>query len=630
MSTDKYRNYKRQVGRNLAAALLAFLLAALLQPSAASASAGATITVKQAFSNTGESPPPSAEFSYMLKACDAFSPMPPDSTGGVYAFALDGTTGKDIFIPYSQTGIYEYEFILLSDASPGYTLDEKAYSIKIIVDSSLSATIAIRTGDGLKAEEISYSHSYCAVLEPSDPGLMFDPPVVKSVSGEPATASVFSFRLTAADAASPMPQGSTNGVKIATISGSGQAYFGTWSYERPGVYYYYVDEVNTGEEGYSYDASVYTITDIATEVDGRLEVNRVIANNANRNVSSLSFINTYRPSQKPPIDEETPNTKPPVDGPKTGDISKAETLSLIFCIFACLALGSSYRLISKNTQPEWRLSKATRSFQAKKNRNSGACLLLVASLSVMAATGYMLYRVWQYDQACSAAYDYMAALMRSDSAIVRELSSSSAQSSESKGEMAKADASLSAFNLGIGFARLTEMYPDIRAWLVCPNTIIDYPVVWASDYSYYLNRLADGSFNSNGSLFIDYNNPSDFTGKLSVVYGHNMKSGRMFGTLTNYKSQAYFNAHPYFCLYTANGNYRIDLLYGCVIGAGQWRERAFMYEENVASLMAFAKENTTFKSQSEYSSDDKIVVLSTCSYEFDDARYILIGVLRPE
>jgi len=102
----------------------------------------------------------------------------------------------------------------------------------------------------------------------------------------------------------------------------------------------------------------------------------------------------------------------------------------------------------------------------------------------------------------------------------------------------------------------------------------------------------------------------------------------MFGSLKGYKQQDYFEKYPFMDLYTEQRNYRIELLYGFVIGAGQWRERALMYPENVLALLAYAAHNTTFKSEVKYEEGDRIIALSTCSYEFDDARYVVIGVLR--
>lgn len=55
-----------------------------------------------------------------------------------------------------------------------------------------------------------------------------------------------------------------------------------------------------------------------------------------------------------------------------------------------------------------------------------------------------------------------------------------------------------------------------------------------------------------------------------------------------------------------------------------------MYEMNLQSLLEFASSKTTFKSSTGYNEDDTFVVLATCSYDFNDARYLLIGVLRTD
>jgi len=186
----------------------------------------------------------------------------------------------------------------------------------------------------------------------------------------------------------------------------------------------------------------------------------------------------------------------------------------------------------------------------------------------------------------------------------------------------------SASPMEINFEALRAINGDAAAWLCNPGTVIDYPVMRAADYSYYLTHLPDGTENANGALFIDYNNAPDFSGQLTVIYGHHMRSGKMFGSLKGYKTQSYYDEHPYMLLYTPQGDYRIELLYGCVIGAGQWRERAFMYEENLPGLLSYAAHNSTFRSGAAYREGDRVVAMSTCSYEFDGARYVVLGVLR--
>jgi len=180
----------------------------------------------------------------------------------------------------------------------------------------------------------------------------------------------------------------------------------------------------------------------------------------------------------------------------------------------------------------------------------------------------------------------------------------------------------------INFDELSSVNRDAAAWLYCPDTAIDYPVMRAEDYNYYLRRLPDGTSNANGSLFIDYNCAPDFSSKLTVIYGHNMRSGKMFGGLKGYKNQEYYEKHPFMYLYTEEGGRRIELIYACVISAGKWREQGFMYPENAGALLSCAARSTTFESGLNYAEGDRIIALSTCSYEFDGARFVVIGLIR--
>ena len=183
---------------------------------------------------------------------------------------------------------------------------------------------------------------------------------------------------------------------------------------------------------------------------------------------------------------------------------------------------------------------------------------------------------------------------------------------------------------GIDWDALREINPDTIGWIYSPGTVIDYPVMRGEDYSWFLSRLPDGTFNANGSIFLDYNHSPDFSEPISVIYGHHMLSGAMFGTLPNYRQQSFFEDHPVMYLYTPQRNYRVDLMYGFVVAEGQWRARGFIFQENIPSLLTFAAENTTFESEVQWQVGDRILAMSTCEYDFDDARYVVLGVLRPQ
>lgn len=249
----------------------------------------------------------------------------------------------------------------------------------------------------------------------------------------------------------------------------------------------------------------------------------------------------------------------------------------------------------------------------RKKGARAACFVLLVSLVLISYAGYRIVRAQLEYRAGNLAYEQLNKAMKTN----KDTDSENMQ--------------LLTPQISVDFAALGALNADIVAWLYCPDTPIDYPVLQAENYTKYLRHLPDGKYNINGSLFFDYHNPFDETGKLSIIYGHNIKNGMMFGTLGQYKRQEYFDEHPYLYLYTPQfGNYRINLLYGCVVDARLWDEEGFVYEENVEQLLAYAARNTTFESNVAYSPEDRVIVLSTCSYEFNSARYFVVGVLEQE
>ena len=584
--------------------LLICLLRLLISPALAAGPGGAALTVEQVFTSAGSSAPPSKTFSYRLQpAQEAIGQMAAGSAPGGCSFTIDATDSIELPLTFTQAGEYIYVLTHTTAAAPGYAYDQKTYTLKFIVGSDLHVTVVACNEDGGKALRIQYEHIYSD--RPSDPLRMTDTPVVKTVAGNPLWPSTFTFELRAGSPANPMPAGSANGVKAVQITGSGSAAFGTWTYTAQGTYYYTVAEVNTGARGYTYDTTLYTITDTVTGADGQLVLARIVTNHTKQRVTSCSFINTYKRSWLPPsipittpqvpipATPKTPATPAAPIGPKTGDEARGTLYIVLLCIAGGAALGSAAYLLA-----------GKRRGGARKKRTAARAILAL-SLCAVAAAGYQLRNIQRAYRQGDRAYEQLAGLARpaapGDAAEIPE----------------------------IDFAALQAVNPDTAAWLYCPGTPIDYPVMRARDYDYYLRRLPDGAYNANGTLFIDYNNAPDFSGGLTVIYGHHMKTGKMFGSLKGYKQQAYFEAHPYLYLYTPGGKYRIELLYGCVIGAGEWRERAFMYEANLDALLAYAARSTTFASTAEYHPGDRVAALSTCSYEFDGARYVVLGVLRP-
>lgn len=180
----------------------------------------------------------------------------------------------------------------------------------------------------------------------------------------------------------------------------------------------------------------------------------------------------------------------------------------------------------------------------------------------------------------------------------------------------------------VDFAALQAINPDIVGWLYIEGTEINYPVVQGDDNDYYLRHLFDGTYNSSGCLFLDSRNTSDFTDTHSIIYGHHMKNGKMFAVLDGYKSQEFYDAHSEAMLLTPNGNFKLRFFAGYVASVEDdaW-QLGFTLREFDNWLSASA-EKSCFECNIIPAVTDRILTLSTCSYEFDNARFVLIGILK--
>lgn len=181
----------------------------------------------------------------------------------------------------------------------------------------------------------------------------------------------------------------------------------------------------------------------------------------------------------------------------------------------------------------------------------------------------------------------------------------------------------------VNFEELSAINQDIVGWIYIEDTKINYPVVQGNDNQYYLKHLFNGQWNNAGCIFLDSRNTPDFSDRHSIIYGHHMKNDTMFSGLTEYKKQEFYDAHPTVLLVTPEQNIRIEVFAGYVANVKDdaWEidlESDMKFEE----WLADAKERSCFESGIAPAVTDRIVTLSTCSYEFDNARFVLLGVIR--
>lgn len=182
----------------------------------------------------------------------------------------------------------------------------------------------------------------------------------------------------------------------------------------------------------------------------------------------------------------------------------------------------------------------------------------------------------------------------------------------------------------VDFNNLLATNKDVCAWIYSPDTVINYVVVQGEDNNNYLHHKLDGTYNASGTLFIDCECSPNFSGANTIIYGHNMKDGSMFASLHNYVDQSYYDAHPIMYISTPAGDYKLEIFscFTCDFDADTYT-LSFASEAEYSAFLNKMVSQSNVKTNVSVDSSERIVTLSTCTYEYDNARYVVMGKLVP-
>lgn len=181
----------------------------------------------------------------------------------------------------------------------------------------------------------------------------------------------------------------------------------------------------------------------------------------------------------------------------------------------------------------------------------------------------------------------------------------------------------------VDFDSLRRINSGVVGWIYCEDTSINYPVVQGKDNDYYLDHMFDGQPNGSGAIFLNSRNLADFSDAHTIIFGHNMKNGSMFAGLSQFRDQSYFEEHPRFLLMTPEGNYTMDVFAGVVMGEWDkvWKT-SFADDAEMEDWLDEMIRKSEIDSDIVPTAADRILTLSTCTYEYDGARFLVMGVLR--
>ncbi|MBR2594037.1 MAG: class B sortase [Firmicutes bacterium] len=256
-----------------------------------------------------------------------------------------------------------------------------------------------------------------------------------------------------------------------------------------------------------------------------------------------------------------------------------------------------------------------------KRKKIGIRTLFFLSCIVFLFSGYMLLRNAVKYMAATDTYQALRTEVQSSTLTVTW------KGSAKNGEINEVKTVLEPL-VSMDFSSLLEINPEIVAWIRIEGTNIDYPVMQTVNNIYYLTHMYNGEYNNSGSIFMDYRCNADFSDKNTVFYGHHMRNSTMFGDLEKYKSQEFYDYNPNITIFTPEGDFVIELISGTVEN-GNYEFVRFDLEndDDFLSYIDELRRRSTFTSDVEVRADDQIICLCTCSYEWNNARYMVVGRL---
>ena len=165
---------------------------------------------------------------------------------------------------------------------------------------------------------------------------------------------------------------------------------------------------------------------------------------------------------------------------------------------------------------------------------------------------------------------------------------------------------------GSGMADDSPITEDMVAWITIDGTNIDYPVMQAADNMKYLNLNPYGEYSLSGSIFLDSRNSADFSDEYSILYGHHMEYGVMFGALDEFLDEKYMKNHSKGTLIVGrDGSVSYELGVFACMKVNEYDKKMLDPDslENISALISEEASviNTSIKNS------DHIMVLSTCT-----------------
>ena len=257
---------------------------------------------------------------------------------------------------------------------------------------------------------------------------------------------------------------------------------------------------------------------------------------------------------------------------------------------------------------------------SKKTKKKGDIILtlaLIVAVAVFCFAAYNLFHIYTEYKKGTDEYNHIEQMAVTE----RDPESTEEASNTEQGLQPPFD---------VDFAALQGVNPDVVGWIYIEALAgISYPVVQGEDNEEYLHTTYENNYNFAGTIFIDYENSRDFSDCNTLVYGHNMKNGSMFGQLKKFsEDQTTYEKSKYFWIFTPEKDYRYEIISAYTTGVNSDTYTLFKgpgdeFQEYLDTIKGYSEIETD---DTELTIKDRIVTLSTCTGN-DATRYVVQGRL---
>lgn len=171
---------------------------------------------------------------------------------------------------------------------------------------------------------------------------------------------------------------------------------------------------------------------------------------------------------------------------------------------------------------------------------------------------------------------------------------------------------------------LLSVNKEVVGWITIPDTAIDYPLLQHVDNNYYLSYDLNNELSVYGSIYIDHRNSPSLHNQNTLIYGHNMNNGSMFHDLLRFKEEDFFTSHPYLYIDDLYERHTYEVFAVYVVNADvETVEVAYPNDEDFLSYLEACQERSLYSKDMNFTAQDEIVTLVTCSYELSNARTLV-------